>query len=255
MSTFLATSVTAEARKLRATRSTTVAVLAVLALTAGLAVANVLIAGQQDNPPLGAHALEHALRAPGQVLGFVMLLIGVLTAAGEYRHGTILSTLLSQPRRSRVVAAKVAAVGGLGVVASVATSVLAVAVSVPLLRSHGAPAQQLAGVPWAVLAVAGTAVGYGVIGVALGLLLRNQTAALGTALVWQFVVEGVLPVIFRSPGMVRFLPGGAAHSLGQLGAQVGSSYLQPWQGAAVFAGYALGLVAVATALAVPRDNA
>jgi ABC-2 type transport system permease protein len=253
MSTFLHTTLTAEVRRLRVTRSTTLSLLAVLGFTALIAVAAILLAGHQENGPLTAHSLDAAVRAPAKVLGFVLLLIGVLAAAGEHRHHTVVLTLLAEPRRRRVVAAKVAAVAGLGAVAALAVAALVAAVSVPMLAAHDAPAQHLADVPAGVLALVVTSAGYGVIGVALGLLLRNQTAALVAALVWQFVVEGILPVVLRAPQLPTYLPGGAVSSLVRLGHHTADGALPAGQGGALFTAYAVGLVLVATVVSVPRD--
>jgi hypothetical protein len=104
-----------------------------------------------------------------------------------------------------------------------------------------------------VLALVVTSVGYGVLGVALGLLLRNQTTALVTALVWQFVVEGVLPVVLRAPSLPTYLPGGAVSALVRLGHHTAHGALPAWQGGALFTAYAVGLVLVAMVVAVPRD--
>src|SRR6478672_12786310 len=241
MSTFVHTTVTAEVRRLRATRSTTVSLLAVLAFTAFIAVATVLLAGHQENGPLTAHNLDDAIRAPAKVLGFVLLLVGVLLSAGEHRHHTVVPTLLAEPRRRRVVAAKVTAMAGLGAVAALAVAALVAAVSVPMLATHDAPAQHLAALP------------AGVLGVALGLLLRNQTTALVTALVWQFVVEGILPVVLRAPSLPTYLPGGAVSSLVRLGHHTAHGALPAWQGGVLFTAYAVVLVLVATVVSVPRD--
>jgi ABC-2 type transport system permease protein len=165
----------------------------------------------------------------------------------------VVPTLLAEPRRNRVVAAKVAAIAGLGAVAALAVAALVAAVSVPMLATHDAPAQHLAGVPAGVLAMVMTSAGYGVIGVALGLLLRNQTAALVTALVWQFVVEGILPVVLNAPHLPTYLPGGAVSSLVHLGHHTAHGSLPAWQGGALFTAYALGLVLVAMIVSVPRD--
>ena len=249
----MSTTLTAETVRLRATRSTGLALLVTLGLTAAIAVANVLVAGHQENPPLRPITLENIVRAPSQVLGFAMLVLGVLAAAGEYRHGTVLPSLLAQPRRARWALAKVAAIAGLGVAAAALTSMVATAVAVPLLVTHDAPSQHLGGLPLAVLSVMFVGAGYGAIGVALGLLLRNQAAALTTALVWQFVVEGALPAILQAPGMVRYLPGGAADALARLGDPAVEGLLQPWLGVALFTAYAVGLVVVAMIVSVPRD--
>jgi len=199
MSTFLSTSVTSEVRKLRATRSSGLAILATLVLTALIAVGTVLLAGKQSNGPLTSDTLDEAIRAPGKILGFAMLVIGVLSAAGEYRHQTVIPTLLAEPRRPRVVAAKALAVAAFGAVVALLTTAAFASVCLPLLINHDAPAQHVAGIPAGVAAVVLAAAGYGVMGVALGLLLQNQTTALVVALVWQFLVEGILPVLLQAP--------------------------------------------------------
>ena len=71
MSTFVHTTVTAEVRRLRATRSTTISLLVVFAFAALIAVATVLLAGHQQNGPLTELTLDNAVRAPAKVLGFV----------------------------------------------------------------------------------------------------------------------------------------------------------------------------------------
>jgi hypothetical protein len=249
------TALAAETRKLHATRSTWFGLLAVLVLSGGLAVANVLLSGTEDNPALSAQTLDNVLRAPIKILAFAMLLIGVLAGSGEYRHRTIIPTLLAEPRRSRMVAAKVLAVARLGVLAALATAAVSAAVGVPMLVAREAPSPDLGAPVLGVVTMAGLAAGYGVLGVALGLLLRNQAAAVTVAVVWQFVVENILPVVLRAPGMSKALPGGAADSLARLGRSVGEGMLPPWQGALVFAGYTAALVAAALLVSVPRHTA
>ena len=244
----------AERRRLRATRSTTVAVLVAVAFAVALAVANVLLAGHQDNPPLNADALDHVIRAPAQVLGFVMLLVGVLSAAGEYRHGTVVASLLAAaaagPLGDRQGGRRgPAGAGGRGLVHRAGPRGRG-AVADDAGRTGPAPGHAPARGP---VRCRGRCVGYGLIGVALGLLLRSQTAALTTALLWQFVVEGVLPVVFRAPDMVRYLPGGAADSVLRLGDRAVEGLLTPWAGVALFSAYALVLVLLALVVRVPRD--
>ncbi len=254
MSTFGATTFTSEVRKLRATRSSSLALIASLALTTLLAVATVLLAGKQGNSPLTPDTLDEAIRAPGQILGFAMLLVGVLSAAGEYRHHTVVPTLLAEPRRARMVAGKVVALSAFAAAAALLTAALFAAVSVPLLITSDAPTQNLSGIPLGVLTLVVAAAGYGVVGVALGLLLRNQTAALVVALIWQFVIEGVLPVVLQAPGLGKYLPGGAASSMLRIGMDSGQGALPPWQGGVVFLTVSAALIAAATVVTVPRDN-
>ena len=96
----------------------------------------------------------------------------------------------------------------------------------------------MSGIPAGVAPVMVAAAAYGVMGVALGLLLRNQTAALVVALVWQFVIEGVLPVLLQVPDMGKYLPGGAVSSM------LESAWI-PAPGASALAGGAVFLTVTA----------
>jgi ABC-2 type transport system permease protein len=95
-------------------------------------------------------------------------------------------------------------------------------------------------VPGAVITVPLLAALYGMLGVGLGLLLRNTAAALGLALMWAFVVEGILPVLIRAPGMVRWLPEAAASAVLH-GASATATTLPAGAALAVLAGYAVVL--------------
>ena len=81
---------------------------------------------------------------------------------------------------------------------------------------------------------------YGVLGAGLGLLLRNTAAALGLALMWAFVVEGILPVLIHAPGVVRWLPEATANAVLH-GASATATTLPAAAALAVLAGYAVVL--------------
>ena len=250
--------VTAELRKLRATRTTTAAALVVAGLSAAVAAANVLLAGKDQNPALDADTFQHVVRAPTAIVGFAMLVVGVLASAGEYRHNTIVPSLLAQPRRARLAVAKAQAVGIVGVVMATMSAVLSSVVGWVLLSSRGAPGADLGPVPAGLLVLGGTAALYGVLGVGLGLLLRSQAVAMTVALVWYFVVEQVAPLVIGAPHAQKWLPGGAADAFTRLGDPAGSSpagLVAPWLGGGLLTAYALALTALGTALLVRRDQA
>lgn len=252
----MSAALTAELRKLRATRTTTAAALGVLALAGALAAANVLLAGRDKNPDLDADTFHHVVRAPTMVLGFAMLVVGVLASAGEYRHNTIVPTLLAQPRRGAVVAAKLQAVALAGLVMAIASAAVSSAVGLALLASRDAPAADLGPLPSGLLVLAGTGVVYGLLGVGLGLLVRNQAVAMTAALVWWFVVERLAPALLREPHAAKYLPGGAADAFVRLGdpARSVSGEVTPWLGGVLLATYAVTLAGLATLALRSRDQ-
>jgi len=249
---------TAELRKLRATRTTAAAALVVAGLSGVIAVANVVLAGKEQNPPLDADTFQHIVRAPTAIVGFAMLVVGVLASAGEYRHNTIVPSLLAQPRRARLAVAKVLAVGIVGLVFAAASAVVSSAVGWLLLSSRGAPGADFGPVPSGLLVLGGTAALYGVLGVGLGLLLRNQAVAMTVALVWYFVVEQIAPQVLGAPHASTWLPGGAADAFNRLGDPAGGSaagLVAAWVGGGLLTAYALLLAALATVVLVRRDQA
>jgi len=248
---------TAELRKLRATRTTAATALVVAGLSGAIAVANVVLAGKDQNPPLDADTFQHIVRAPTAIVGFAMLVVGVLASAGEYRHNTIVPSLLAQPRRARLAVAKVQAVTIVGLMVAAVSAAMSSTTGWALLSSREAPAADLGALPSGLLVLGGTAALYGVLGVGLGLLLRNQAVAMTVALVWYFVVEQVAPMVLSAPHAQKWLPGGAADAFTRFGDPAGGpavGLVAPWLGGGLLTAYALGLAALATAALVRRDQ-
>ena len=234
--------IAAELLKLRSTRSAWIPLAAALAAGVLAVVANTSVAAHGGNPALSPAALPDLLRASGgQLVDGAVLLTWIVLSAGEFRHRTSVTTFLGQPRRLRVVAAKLAAAALTGAAAGLLAEALSAATSAAVLSAHHVPfhwAQP--GMAGAVLAVPLLAALYGVLGAGLGLLLRNTAAALGLALMWAFVVEGILPVLIHAPGVVRWLPEATANAVLH-GASATATTLPAAAALAVLAGYAVVL--------------
>jgi ABC-2 type transport system permease protein len=244
--------IAAELLKLRTTRSLWVSttVVAVFAL-----VVPVLVALRPDGvtiPELTPASLADLLRAPAQLSGGAMLIVGLLASAGEFRYRTVLGTRLVEPRQARILTAKVLAMGAAGLAVGVLVELVAgtsgaVALSVndvtvaPL--SHDVP-RVAATVPVLVAL-------HGFAGVAVGTVVRSTAGAMGATLLWVFVVEGVVPVVTRRPDIGHWLPGGAAREMVATEAVAGA----PGSGvaAALLAGYIGVLVLAAWALDTRRE--
>ena len=157
---------------------------------------------------LSPAALPDLLRASGgQLVDGAVLLSWIVLSAGEFRHRTSVTTFLGQPRRLRVVSAKLAAAALTGAAAGLLAEALSAATSAAALSAHHVPLHWAQpGVPGAVITVPLLAALYGMLGASLGLLLRNTAAALGLALMWAFVIEGILPVLIHAPGVDPLAP-------------------------------------------------
>lgn len=191
--------------------------------------------------------LQQGLLSTGSTAGAVILLLGIVGSAGEFRHGTITATLLATPRRSRVVAAKLAVYAAAGTLLGAIATALTFAAVLAVLALRDVPLA-LGAAHVRVLVVGGLAYAAlsGVWGVGFGLALRNQVLALATAVVTLFVVEPVL--LFTLPEVGKWLPGTAGQALAGGNATptgtVTLATLSPTAGGLVYAGYA-GLVCLA----------
>jgi ABC-2 type transport system permease protein len=240
-----------ELRKLATIRGPAVIAAAASALVLVFAVFAVTTAGEGDAPPLGPETLPGFLRSPAQLLGFVALLLGVIAMAGEWTHRTVTRTFLLTPARRRVVMAKMLTGVLVGVGISVLALTLGLLVVLPVLVAKGIALSAVASAE-AALATIGISALYGLMGVALGVLTRNQTVALVAALLWNLVLENIVPILARAPQLYAWLPGGAADAV--IGRER-SGLLDPIGGGLLLAAYAAVLAVAGTLLVMRRDTA
>jgi ABC-2 type transport system permease protein len=199
------------------------------------------------------------------VTGFGLLLaavLGVISATGEFRHGSATLTYLATPSRVRVLWAKAAAVGCFGAGFGLVASLVAAGIGVGVAAGHGGPLALGTGtlIGHAAGAVVGGAL-LGALGVAVGSLIRSQLAAIIGVFVWAVVVESLIGGLFTA---VRpYLPYTAATSLAgtQLGgAAFAAAHKMARRGpppfvaaAALIAGLTAAVALIAARTSVRRD--
>lgn len=237
-----------ESRKLFLSRT----YLGAAAISVGLALFSVFVdaavAGKNGQPRLGtAKDINHLLQV-GAVTCIAMLVVGILSSGGEYRHHTIVSTLLVAPRRGGVVAAKAVSVFLAGFLLSAVTFALSVASVYGILMAnnmHHLPSDTLR---IAIGSVAASTL-FGLIGVALGFITRSTLAAVVAFVGWVVFGElAILPALF--PHLDKWLPAGLAQSLTNA---PGSGATAPELATAVLAGY-VAVLLVGPATAVTRRD-
>jgi ABC-2 type transport system permease protein len=189
----------------------------------------------------------------GELLATVFAaLLGALSFTNEIRHGTIRTTFLVSPRRSRVVAAKVWVSSLAGVAFGLVAGALAVGIGTASLNARGIDVLLDEGD--VVLLVAGSAAAAGLwaaIGVGLGAVVRNQVPTLIGICAWLLFFEELLVGDATGLGDVgRFLPGAAAAAISGLDPD---TLLEPAVGLALLAVYA-GAAALIGMLATDRRD-
>ena len=242
--------VSAELLKLRSTRTAWIP----LAVALGIAVIAVVANTSGGDTHLAPAALPGLLRASGgQLVDGAVLLAWIVLSAGEFRHRTSVTTFLGEPNRLRIVSAKLIAAALTGAAVGLLAEALGAATASAALSAHHVPLDwSQPGVLGAVLAVPMLAALFGILGVGLGLLLRHTAAAVGLALMWAFVVEGIIPALTREPGVVRWLPEAAANAVLH-GASPAAAMLSAGLAFAVLAGYAAVLAGAGAALTARRE--
>jgi ABC-2 type transport system permease protein len=244
--------ISAELLKLRSTRSAWIPLAAALAAAVLAVIANTAAVGHGATPPLSPAMLPELLRASGgQLVDGAVLLAWIVLSAGEFRHRTSVTTFLGQPRRLRVVSAKLAAAALTGAAVGLLAEALSAATAAAALSARHVPlAWNQPGVLGAVIAVPLLAALYGVLGTGLGLLLRNTAAAVGLALTWAFVVEGILPALIHQPGVSHWLPEATANAVLH---GTSPAALPAGVALAVLAGYAAILATAGAAVTTRRE--
>ena len=238
-----------ELLKLRTTRSFLLTFAAV-PFVGGLVVLAVFgAAGRQGNDPLGPDSLAQVLGAPASIVTTLALILGLVGLAGEYRHKTITTTLLATPRRSRVVAAKVAAHALAGAAIAALTLAGTAAVAIPWLVQADVSVHVGENVARVVGGLVLSTALHAALGVAIASLIRNQTVAVAVAFAWMLRVEGAVAGLFRSETLGDWLPFASGRGIVPAGPEARSL----WATAAVLALYVVVLAAAGSRLVVDRD--
>lgn len=111
------------------------------------------------------------------ITAIAIILMGVLAGTSDYRYGGIVTTALAQPKRGRLLLAKVAAAGTTGLLAGAVFAIVSLAMLLGTLAVLGVP---LALDPVLILAVllrsAGAIGALALIGLCVGMLARSQLA-------------------------------------------------------------------------------
>ncbi|QVQ53051.1 hypothetical protein J4H86_04400 [Spiractinospora alimapuensis] len=178
--------------------------------------------------------------AGGSIL---MAAVGVIGIAGEWRTGQINQTLMSTPRRWWVVTSKAGVYGALGVVYGVVASGIALVAAWGSYRAENLVFPfDSAAVWYSLLGVVLAAAVFGVLGVAVGALVRNPVIGVVVALGWFLLIEPILASASTTLG--RWLPGEASTALTGF---PNSDLHTPQTAGVLFAGIAVGLLILGAA--------
>lgn len=191
-----------------------------------------------------------------------VLMIGVFMMASEFNHHTAIATFLATPKRSRALAAKLVMAAIAGAVINVVATLVGMAGGAIALNIYGVTTAP-DGFIWLDYPASAALIGavLAVMGVAIGTLIRNQQAAVTTAMVWLFLVDRLLALLWSEVG--KYLPTGLITSMMNLHIKIGSkstgisidtsNYLEPLPASGLLLAYGLVFAAAAMFTSLRRD--
>jgi ABC-type transport system involved in multi-copper enzyme maturation permease subunit len=195
--------ITGELLKLKTTRMAYWLGAAMLAIIALMVITNNSAVTREISKPLHEQQLYFFTVFLGRLM---LLILGIRLVTDEYRHGTIVPTLLAVPNRRRVIAAKVAAAVGVGLLLMVLAEIVMVSTMAALAASEGTSLHIPAASRRALWGTALSGAVWPALGVGIGAIVRHQIPAIVGSLVWLMGIEQSLNPQLE---IRRYLPGDA----------------------------------------------
>lgn len=245
--------VRAELLKVRSTRLWIGLLVGGMLLFGASAILLLALAGTEQGREAGLEAIRTTADVRTIVYGgaqaylFVLVLAATMATA-EFRYSTAAGTYLTMPVRDRVVTAKVLAAVPIGAGFGLLAGLLSLAIVVVWFAVKGGGPSIDASV-WIAVAEDGLQCAFaGMLGVALGMAIRNQVVAILVVLGWTLVVEPLVAGLL--PDLMRWMPlTGAA---GAFGPENPDLLARP-AAALLMLGYVVAAWAVALVLERRRD--
>jgi ABC-2 type transport system permease protein len=199
----------AEFLKLRTTQVWLWMLLAAIAVTVLITVAQLAPHDGVDNY---GEAVD-AITAPG-VAYVVVFVLGVLGVTTEFRYQTITPSVLVTPSRWSLVSAKMITYALVGAIYSIICVAIEVAIAFPWLSSkHIDISLTSPHVPRALLGVFAAVALFGIVGLGVGALLRNQIVAVTVGVIFLLVINNVLLAIPVVKHVFPYTPVGAVDAI------------------------------------------
>ncbi|MDT4921908.1 MAG: type transport system permease protein [Pseudonocardiales bacterium] len=193
--------------------------------------------------------------SPGYILVFVLGVLGVTT---EFRYQTITPTVLQTPSRWAIVTAKMITYAVTGAIYAAFALLAAAAVGVPWLNAKDIPVHfGDSDVQHAIIGTFGVIALYGIIGLGVGALVRNQIVAVVVGIIFLLVLENILLAIPVVKHAWPYTPDGAKQAIlfthGDNSPVDGVHLLGTWAGVIVLLLWAFVPAIIGAAFSMNRD--
>ena len=204
--------------------------------------------------PLTAAATQKSIAASASSAYLFAVVVGIILITTEFRHFTSRPTFLIEPRRGLVIVAKIVIAAVTGVIYGLVCAALTAAIMIPWFAAKGITIGWIDyGVLQSLVADIIVIAIFAVVGIGVGVLVRNQIAAVIGTLVYLFVLEPLVNIIPVIKNAYPYLPGAAAAAITGATRGAGNSPLTALEGGLVLLGWGLFFAAVGWIFTIRRD--
>ena len=174
-------------------------------------IVSVLVASLADLDDLQISDVVGLVTGSSVVTALLLGVVGAVSISAEFAYGTIRPTFAATPRRVRVLLSKAFVIALFAAVAEALVVLFCFVMSSAITSNRGANVS-LSDEPQARAALIGIvvfAVIVSLLGLGLGMVIRNTPAAVAVLILWPLVVENIILAILSAAGVdnaERFLP-------------------------------------------------
>ncbi len=213
----------AELRRITTTKLWWIALISIFLLSAGYAALPAAVALLQSRAgvagsPFTDPGIIRSIYNGGNVLSRIMaMVVGIVAIGSEYRYGTLASSYLATPSRVRMLLGKAGALLIFGVIYGIASLAAGILVAVPFVLTNNGSFLLDQPETWRsiILGVCSIAL-WTLIGMGIGILIKNMMVALAVGVIFGFLVEPIVSVVFflkRWDQLLNLMPSGATNAM------------------------------------------
>jgi ABC-type transport system involved in multi-copper enzyme maturation permease subunit len=189
----------------------------------------------------------------GGLLGIIALCVFAAQTAQEYSLGTLRNLLVRQPGRIRILIGKLASMKTFAMVMTLVSAVISIGVSYALAGGKNVSTELWFNgdgrleIAKTLLNVFLSILGFGIIGMVLGIVLRSPISSISIGVLWLLIIENIVGALKSST--LNWLPGNQLSTIATGGSQ-NVSYSHALSLSAIYVSVAL---VIATVLFTKRD--
>jgi ABC-type transport system involved in multi-copper enzyme maturation permease subunit len=189
----------------------------------------------------------------GGLLGIIALCVFAAQTAQEYSLGTLRNLLVRQPGRIRILIGKLASMKTFAMVMTLVSAVISIGVSYALAGGKNVSTELWFNgdgrleIAKTLLNVFLSILGFGIIGMVLGIVLRSPISSISIGVLWLLIIENIVGALKSST--LNWLPGNQLSTIATGGSE-NVSYSHALSLSAIYVSVAL---VIATVLFTKRD--